>query len=306
LKGKRGGFFLEIGGYDGEKFSNSLFFERQRDWKGLLVEANPFTYKQMVNRDRKCSMAHACISRTRSSMKFKVAGGITAAVELSSKAHLDRMTKNAAVYGEQKEWAGHGQTVETKCTTINALLEEIGVSHVDYFSLDVEGAEVHVLESIDWSKVSFGALSIAVDWRTQSATEQTSVPDRDVIHRIMESHGYRRLEPGPIPDDDIYVPLTTSTRMVEDATQDADTKTETREEKNQERSPLVTSTIEVTSGYNDGSVSEEECRDYATAQALGFSSIAVAGNPGGCFIHRLSVGTILRTCFILQQSIDER
>jgi hypothetical protein len=37
---KRNGFFVEIGGYDGETFSYSLFLENERRWSGLLVEAN--------------------------------------------------------------------------------------------------------------------------------------------------------------------------------------------------------------------------------------------------------------------------
>jgi hypothetical protein len=41
LNRKRNGFFVEIGGYDGETFSYSLFLEKERRWSGLLVEANP-------------------------------------------------------------------------------------------------------------------------------------------------------------------------------------------------------------------------------------------------------------------------
>jgi hypothetical protein len=49
LNQKRNGFFVEIGGYDGESFSNSLFLEKERGWSGLLVEANPYTYELMSN-----------------------------------------------------------------------------------------------------------------------------------------------------------------------------------------------------------------------------------------------------------------
>ena len=44
LKGKRKGFFVEIGCHDGERFSNTLFLEKERGWTGFLVEANPYTY----------------------------------------------------------------------------------------------------------------------------------------------------------------------------------------------------------------------------------------------------------------------
>jgi hypothetical protein len=56
LENKRNGTFIEIGGYDGEMFSNTLFLEKERGWTGLLVEANPYTYEQMVRKDRNCFM----------------------------------------------------------------------------------------------------------------------------------------------------------------------------------------------------------------------------------------------------------
>ena len=45
LGGKTSGVFIECGAANGEMHSNSLFFEMKRQWKGLLVEANPKLYK---------------------------------------------------------------------------------------------------------------------------------------------------------------------------------------------------------------------------------------------------------------------
>ena len=42
-----GGFFVECGGFDGETSSNSLFFEKDRNWTGLLIEADPGLYKKL-------------------------------------------------------------------------------------------------------------------------------------------------------------------------------------------------------------------------------------------------------------------
>lgn len=88
------GFFVEIGGYDGEKFSNSLYFEHQYGWNGLLVEANPYTFQQMLKRDRKCAMVNACISRSLPSMDFKIGGGLTSATQTASDGHLNRIGHN--------------------------------------------------------------------------------------------------------------------------------------------------------------------------------------------------------------------
>ena len=75
LKSQGKGLFVEIGGYDGKLFSNTLFLEKERDWAGLVVEANPYTYKIMLKRNRKCNMVNACISNTNSNMTFIIAGG---------------------------------------------------------------------------------------------------------------------------------------------------------------------------------------------------------------------------------------
>jgi hypothetical protein len=37
--------FLEIGACDGLMVSNTLFFEKQLNWNGILIEANPYQYK---------------------------------------------------------------------------------------------------------------------------------------------------------------------------------------------------------------------------------------------------------------------
>ena len=64
FKRKLNGFFIEAGAWDGEYLSNTLFFERNRNWTGLLVEANRLAFKTMVLRGtRKRSVAaNVCLS----------------------------------------------------------------------------------------------------------------------------------------------------------------------------------------------------------------------------------------------------
>ena len=54
FKGRlKNGFFIEAGAYDGEGFSNSLYFELKYNWTGLLVEANPDAFEEMKLKNRK-------------------------------------------------------------------------------------------------------------------------------------------------------------------------------------------------------------------------------------------------------------
>lgn len=57
-----GGFFVECGAYDGETHSNTLFFETERGWTGLLIEANPRAFRELAMKDRQVWSSPACVS----------------------------------------------------------------------------------------------------------------------------------------------------------------------------------------------------------------------------------------------------
>ena len=59
---KTDGFFFEAGAYDGVSVSNTLLFETLRNWKGLLVEANPDNYDQLLTHGRKAYSFGNCLS----------------------------------------------------------------------------------------------------------------------------------------------------------------------------------------------------------------------------------------------------
>lgn len=59
---QRGGFYVESGGYTGEGLSNSLLFETQRDWQGILIEPDSKNFAKLVTRNRKTHTAHACLA----------------------------------------------------------------------------------------------------------------------------------------------------------------------------------------------------------------------------------------------------
>jgi hypothetical protein len=58
------GFFIECGAYDGEIFSNSLFFELKRNWTGLLVEPVKDSFAKLRKKNRKVFFAHIFLQLT--------------------------------------------------------------------------------------------------------------------------------------------------------------------------------------------------------------------------------------------------
>jgi len=156
---KRGGIFVEVGGYDGETHSNTLLLEKERGWNGILVEANPYSFQLMEHKDRSCWMAHACIqSHNHSALAFQLAGGITSAVEVASPQHKQRIQIDLPNYRHQENWKGAGDIFCMSCTPFRTILEETSLlllesttstpMVIDYFSLDVEGAELELLRTL--------------------------------------------------------------------------------------------------------------------------------------------------------------
>ena len=56
------GFFVEAGALDGEVLSNTLWLERKRNWTGLLIEPNEFSFQALKKRNRKSWIANSCLS----------------------------------------------------------------------------------------------------------------------------------------------------------------------------------------------------------------------------------------------------
>ena len=60
---KENGFFIELGANDGLLQSNTAFFEKYRNWKGVLIEASPLLYKEcVINRPKSKCYNNACVS----------------------------------------------------------------------------------------------------------------------------------------------------------------------------------------------------------------------------------------------------
>ena len=152
LKKKRNGFFIECGAADGEAFSNTLFFERERNWTGLLVEANPGLYQTLLNRNRKAFSINACLStsNTTKQTKFKPVGLLGGISGTMDETHLRYVKKQPSFQSD----------VTVQCFPLFSIMSALGVKTVDYFSLDVEGPELDILETIPFDKLYIKVFSV--------------------------------------------------------------------------------------------------------------------------------------------------
>lgn len=177
---KQNGFFVEIGGFDGERFSNTLFLEKYRNWNGLLVEAIPNYYEQMKQKHRKCYILNACVSASDDSQTFIDADVLSSSEKTLTKQHKERIEKTKLLKQKTR--------IKVFCKRFLDILDVIGHRHIDYFSLDVEGAELIILNAIPWDTVDIELFTIETDQH------------RDEIISFMERQGYERTHKLTIDD----------------------------------------------------------------------------------------------------------
>ena len=58
----RNGFFIEAGSSDGELNSDTLHFEINKGWSGLLVEPNPLMFQMGLGKNRKALLLPTCLA----------------------------------------------------------------------------------------------------------------------------------------------------------------------------------------------------------------------------------------------------
>jgi FkbM family methyltransferase len=138
------GTFIEMGALDGSLFSNSWFFEQVLDWRGIRVEAQPNLAKKAVEKRPLAAVwAGAVCPLGTKSVTFMGGGtGMSAVGAVKGMTNADHI-KNYHLEDQP--------SFEVECWTMPEIIRESGLSHIDFWSLDVEGAELIVLSTMDWA-----------------------------------------------------------------------------------------------------------------------------------------------------------
>ena len=143
------GFFVEMGGYDGISFSNTFLLEQCYGWHGLLIEAHPVFYQQMIL-SRPCAInVWGAVCNHTNSHAYMVHDFIQTSVNLTEIAEFNLM------YPERPR-----RVRLVPCKNMKSILSEHSVTTIDFFSLDIEGYEAEVLDQIDYTHVTINVLIV--------------------------------------------------------------------------------------------------------------------------------------------------
>jgi FkbM family methyltransferase len=190
------GYFVEVGASNGVKLSNTFLLERMFGWKGLLVEANPQIHDEL-RRNRPGVLIDTRGAYNRSGrVEFLMVdepkiGFPVSSYELSGIAETNSTDDWA--YDVRKL---NSSSFEIEVDTMtNILLLHNVPDRFDYLSIDVEGAEIQVLEGLDFNTHRPSLITI----------EHNRRPVRAEILRRLAREGYENVHPESSGKDDWFV-----------------------------------------------------------------------------------------------------
>ncbi len=142
---RRDGVFIEVGACDGIEQSNTMLLEKYFSWRGILIEPCSRLYPKLCS-NRPYSRCFSCALGSFSEDNTYVWGDFD--YSLMSSVGGKRLNSPA--------------TVCVLMRSLQSILDEVGVHHIDLMSLDVEGYEYNILQGIDFNRVTFDYMLIEI------------------------------------------------------------------------------------------------------------------------------------------------
>ena len=177
--------FVEIGAFDGESGSQTWLLEQCFGWRGLLIEANPSNYEQLEHANR--------------SRSTKVWSAVCPLVNGSSTGSLKVTTSGGAVAGavatmsptKRKQWEGvlGNVSVDVPCAPLPHIMRQAGFERATLLSLDVEGAEKFVLDTVPSHEFPFDVVLVEANNRHHDIIEARKI---NLVDQMIENGGLRR------------------------------------------------------------------------------------------------------------------
>ena len=172
---KKFGFFVDVGANDPTAImSQSWHLEDLLQWTGVLVEPNP-RFLQMCHEKRPASKSFACACiDSEDSAELTLYVPLRDGLEMDVHAGIDKNIDDFN-YHEYTE-------IKVPGRTLNSILKEVSADQIDLLSIDVEGAELQVLQGLDIEK--YRPKLILLEDKHLYLTK----------HHYLKRHGYRLIK----------------------------------------------------------------------------------------------------------------
>jgi FkbM family methyltransferase len=141
--GQRGGYVVDVGAADGQTFSNSRVLIRDYDWRGLLIEPEPTHYAAL----EALYAGSGYVRTTRRAVDTTTGDGRMWPMPLGSTLIPEWRDRILRIHPQLS--FGEPITVQTE-PLADLLAEAEAPVLIDFLSVDCEGMDLVVLQTMDW------------------------------------------------------------------------------------------------------------------------------------------------------------
>lgn len=167
--------FLDVGAHDGITLSNTYFLEKHRLWSGLCIEPQPSEFEKLRD-NRNCICLNTAVSIYDGEIDFTYVDGyanmLSGISQNYNQAHKDRIVR------EVNEHGGSINTIKVPAKRLQSILDQYLLYNIDFCSIDTEGSEFDIVQSIDFEKTKIKIFIIENNYQDSS------------IQQFLTNYGY--------------------------------------------------------------------------------------------------------------------
>jgi FkbM family methyltransferase len=186
FQGKTNGYFVDIGAHDGTTFSNSRFFE-ELGWDGVCIEPNPKVFETLIS-TRKCKCVRKAVADYVGEAKFfqitKEADMLSGLVDEFNQHGVER------IYNNLQDLESGFDYIDVETELFHNIVNN---TTIDFLSLDTEGNELKILQTIDFDKYDIKIITVenndVITTTSENLLESKFLPDRKFLN-FLTSKGY--------------------------------------------------------------------------------------------------------------------
>lgn len=186
FKGYKNGFFIDVGAHDGISINNTLYFEKNNNWTGVNVEPIKKIYNDLVANRPNCININCAVCNNDGKTEFICNNGYTEMIsgikDTFDHRHVNRLQHENKLHGSTTE------IIEVETKRLETICDSHKITHINYLSIDVEGAEFEVIKSINFDKVYIDVIGFENNYDDTSIPIVEYLKERNyiVIHKSLD------------------------------------------------------------------------------------------------------------------------
>jgi FkbM family methyltransferase len=140
FKGKKNGYFVEVGACSGIQYSQCYYFEKNLNWNGIAVEPQNY-FQEEIKKNRK-NVCNKCLSNKKDIVIFTESKTYPALSGIK-----DILINHEKIEPHKSMWRNNNKEYFVESTTLLDMLEEYNSpTDIDYLGMDCEGCEYNILD----------------------------------------------------------------------------------------------------------------------------------------------------------------